>query len=655
MTPLIALLLLAQSPEQLRTVFPQQAGVRLEGRVGEWARLPLPDAVLRQVDRDLADVRLFDASGKLVPFVVQRERPSEAEQRVRLVQLSATRKETAADRGTPNLFEETALFALPAERARTPRLEFSSPVSRFVRRAVIEALTERGAVVGRMETTLFRLPGAGERMEVWMPALEKDAMRLRVTLNGQDDGFITPSAVATFAERGPPQTTLEWPITQAPRREGKSTVWQLEKPRGIVPMRLSVKTTSPWFNRQVTVRGATRVLGQGRLFRQAGATPVEQLELPLTAISDESLEVRIEDEDSPMLEQLGLAFVIEQPELVFITPAALPVTLYFGGHRTRRAHFDTSDNEVRLPLTLTPAELREPKKNPEHVPVAPLAEFRKAGAALEIAQFPQQAWVRGVSGTEVSNVAFTATHAQTMSPDFRDLRLVDGQGLQWPYVLREIAATLPVALISARAAEAGHSAWTFSIGGRVQSLRLIPPAGVPYFSRDATLTFAGEGLRPVQVWSGRLTSNPNERGVGTQLTLSLDGKSRGVGRYTLDLDDGGDAPLDNLSFEAVVAVPQLTALLAAGDYRAVWGVPTLHAPRYDVERVSEVLHELRTTPHEVERAEANPTFVAPTLLERTGGASRWIFWAVLGLAVLVLGGLTVRIARADTETPPPPG
>ncbi|MDP2269147.1 MAG: hypothetical protein Q8K32_00365 [Archangium sp.] len=653
MTPLITLLLLAQSPEQLRTVFPQQAAVRLEGRVGAWARLPLPDVVLRQVDRDLADVRLFDASGKLVPFVVQRERPFEAEQRVWLTQVSASRQETAADPGTPHFFEETATFALPSQRARTPRLEFNSHVSRFVRRAVIEALTEKGVVVARIETTLFRLPGTGERMEVWLPALEKDAQRLRVTLNGQDDGFITPTAVATFAERGPPETTLAWPITQSPQREGTSTVWQLEKPRGIAPMRLSVKTTTPWFNREVTVRSASGELGRGRVFRQAGSTPVERLELPLAAISDEHLEVRIEDEDSPMLEQLELAFVIEQPELVFVTPPSQPVTLFFGGHRTRRAHFDTSDNEVRLPFDLAPAPLGEPQKNPEYVPTSPLAEFRKAGAALEVAPFPLQAWVRGVSGTEVSSVTFTATHAQTMAPDFRDLRLVDGQGLQWPYVLHESTATLPVALTAASAELTGHSAWTFSMGGRVASLTLLPPAGVPYFSRNATLSFAGEGLRPVQVWSGWLTSNPNERGVRTELVLWLDGKARGEGTYTLDLDDGGDAPLNNLSLEAVVKVPQLTALLAAGDYRAVWGVPTLRAPRYDVERVSEVLRELRTTPHEAERAETNPAFIASTWVERTGGVTRWIFWAVLALAVLVLGGLTVRIARADPGTPPP--
>ena len=101
MTPLFTLLLLAQSPEQLRTVFPQQAAVTLGGQVGDWARLPLPDAVLRQVDRDLADVRLVDSAGRLVPFVVQRERPYDPETQVRLVQISAVRKETPAGPGTP--------------------------------------------------------------------------------------------------------------------------------------------------------------------------------------------------------------------------------------------------------------------------------------------------------------------------------------------------------------------------------------------------------------------------------------------------------------------------------------------------------------------------------------------------------------------------
>jgi hypothetical protein len=64
-----------------------------------------------------------------------------------------------------------------------------------------------------------------------------------------------------------------------------------------------------------------------------------------------------------------------------------------------------------------------------------------------------------------------------------------------------------------------------------------------------------------------------------------------------------------------------------------------------------VLAELRTTPRPADAPEPNVAFVAPSLLERTGGATRWIFWAVLGLAVLVLGGLTVRIARSESPAP----
>ncbi len=653
MITLVALLLLAQAPEKLGTVFPKRAEVVLATQTGEWARLPLPEGVLSQVDRDLADVRLFDAAGGLVPFVVQRERTYDPESQVLLNMVAVSRQETPSGAGTPNRYEEVVMFNLPSTRARTPRLEFETTASRFVRHALIEAISTTGAVLGRMDTTLFRIPGVGEQLEVWLPALEQNATRLRLTLTGQDDGFLSPMAHATFAERGPRETSLEWPLTDAPRTEGTQTVYRLGKPRGVVPMRLSVKTTTPWFNRVVTVRNGSAVLGEGRVFRQAGTTPLERLELPLAALSDEGLEVRIENADSPPLEKLELALVVEQPELVFTVPSEQPVTLFFGGHRTRRANFDTSDLEVRLPFGLEASGLKPIATNPGYVPSSPLAEFRKAGAAVDVAAFPQQAWIRGVSATEVTSITFTASHAQTMSSDFRDLRLVDAQGLQWPYVLRESTASLPVALTPAKSPTPGHSSFTFQVGGRVQSLALVPPAGTPYFSRNTSLHFAAEGRRPEVVWTGWLTSNPSERGERTDLVLSLDGSSRGEGTYTLEFEDGGDAALEGLGLEATVKVPQLTALLAAGDYRAVWGAPAQRAPRYDVERVSEVLQELRSTPRPAEPTEKNAAFVAPSLLEATGGATRWLFWATLALAVVVLGGLTVRIARADPGAPPP--
>lgn len=653
MTALLTLLLLCQSPEDLRAVFSQQAEVSIAGSPGQWARLPLPDAVLRQVDRDLADVRLVNDQGALVPFVIQKERPRVPELEVWLVQSLARRKETPAGPGTPNVFEETAVFELPAARGRTPRLQLSTSSRSFVRRAQLEALTQTGAVVGHLETTLFRLPGAGERLELWWPSLERSAVRLRLTLSGQDDGFLSPALSATFSEAAPPETTLEWPITEAPLSDGRSTAWSLDKPRGIVPMRLALTTSTPWFNRVITVRSQRGVLGRGRVFRQAGLHPIDHLELPLLSTNDERLEVQIEDEDSPPLADLHLAFVIEQPELVFTVPPARPVTLYFGGHRTRRARFDTSDFEVRLPEGLEASTLKEIKPNPQFVRTPVLAAFRKAGAAVAVKEFSKQAWVRRVGDDEVSSVEFTAAHAQTMSADFHELRLVDAQGLQWPFVLRETTAAMLVQLTRVPAPGPGRSAWTFFVAGRVSSLALIPPAGSPYFSREVSVFFRRDGEKRQLLWSGALTSNPSDRGARTELLLPLDGSARGKGAYTLELDDGGDAPLTALALEATVQVPRLTALLAAGDYRALWGAAAQRAPHYDLERVSDVLEELRTTPRAAASPEPNPAFVAPSLLERTGGATRWLFWATLALAVLVLGGLTVRIARAEPGAPPP--
>lgn len=174
--------MLTQAPEELRSVFPQKATV------------------------DLADVRLVDANGALTPFVIQRERPFEPAARIGLTQNSASRKETSAGPGTPNLFEETVIFALPpTSRTRTPRLDFNTSIPRFVRKAVIDALTDRNVVVGHLETTLFRLPQV-EQLTVWLPAIERRATKVRVALVGQDDGFLSLSAIASFAERGPPET-----------------------------------------------------------------------------------------------------------------------------------------------------------------------------------------------------------------------------------------------------------------------------------------------------------------------------------------------------------------------------------------------------------------------------------------------------------------
>ena len=102
------------------------------------------------------------------------------------------------------------------------------------------------------------------------------------------------------------------------------------------------------------------------------------------------------------------------------------------------------------------------------------------------------------------------------------------------------------------------------------------------------------------------------------------------------------------------SLPVLLSLLLTvaprGEYRALWGQPDATRPLYDLGRLEGVLDEMRATVGTVGPVSANGDYVQPSLLQRSGGASRWLFWGTLVVAVLALGGLGLRIARQEPSS-----
>jgi hypothetical protein len=615
-----------------------------------WVRVPLVEEVLSLVERDLSDVRLFDGNGALVPFVVQHQRPGTPAEQTSLSQRSAVRRELPGQAGTPNIYEEVATFALPEGQRRLASLVLTTQNENFVRQVKTELLSSSGDVVSRTDSTVFRFPDGAERLDVPLREVSPQAKQLRLTLQGQGDGYLTPRVLANFAEVAPTPTTLMWPVTGQPIVREGSTLWKVSKPPGVVPMRLSASTTARWFNRVVKVKSPSFVLGEGRIFRIPGSPPVESLEIPLRRASHEQLEVWIENVDSPPLSDLRLAFVVEQPELVFAMPETLPLTLHFGGHRTRPARFDTTsvDDALRRSVEVRSCAVDGATAKGAVAPKTQWAEFRKPGAPVDAGHFAHQAWIRNVDGAEVSSILFGAEHAATMSPQFSDVRLVDSEGRQWPYLLREGEGTLAVPL-QLFSTEPGQTGWRFTLQGKVQTLTVGVPAETPFFSRSATLFVTPEGQKRRAQWNGWLTYNPLDRGEPTMLTIPVSNVAPSSGLYELVLADGGDAPVRGLTLEATLNVPTLTAVLPAGDYRALWGGQALEAPQYDVQRVRDVLEALKTAERVAGPPEPNPSYVRPSLVARTGGATRWLFWGALTLVVLVLSVMVLRIARESSS------
>ena len=90
----------------------------------------------------------------------------------------------------------------------------------------------------------------------------------------------------------------------------------------------------------------------------------------------------------------------------------------------------------------------------------------------------------------------------------------------------------------------------------------------------------------------------------------------------------------------------------AGEYTVFVGDAALAAPEYDLARAdAALLDNVPALEVEVGPARANPAHTPPSMFERAGWEAV-VLYAALGLAVLVLGLFTLRLARSEPVPSP---
>jgi len=100
-------------------------------------------------------------------------------------------------------------------------------------------------------------------------------------------------------------------------------------------------------------------------------------------------------------------------------------------------------------------------------------------------------------------------------------------------------------------------------------------------------------------------------------------------------------------------VPSSAIQLAAvaGDYFLYLGNPEEEAPSYELRALDELIAQLDPSEVRVDRLRANPAFSHAARLRSGGARDRLLVWIVLGAAVVVLGLLTLRMARGEGSPP----
>ncbi|MBX3248359.1 MAG: hypothetical protein KF901_14360 [Myxococcales bacterium] len=649
----------AQAERDPTRIFPHEAAIEADAR--GLVRLPLRPDVLERARPDLSDLRVFDGAGHELPFLVDRgRRPWPADVRARVVLVPLDVRERDVRRLDPTSFQELRVPApdAPPEGARW-EIEVDSPEARFVRQLVVH-WEDADVTVEVARGSVFRLPSPlRQRVRLPLPALPPPSHDARLVISILGEGPLLSPTLALVGQRASsPGDVLTMPLEIVSSvREGDRTIVELARPVGLVPERVLVQTRTATFHREVTVedlrrgREPTR-LGGGSVFR-IDDLDAEALDVPLGRATGEALRVVLHDGDAPSLEALSFVAQIELPSLVFEHREG--ARLLFGGGRAGARRHDlerfagTTLGEQVLERPLPEARLGATGDNPRF-DQRPALGFATAGRAVPLARFSSVAALE-VRGAREGSSHFVPSPAllALARDDLADLRVVDGAGNARPYVLSpaDTRALIDVP-IGAPATSPRRSRYAIPLDpGPLPTTRLELDPEDAFVSRPCVLYgFDERGERR------RLASVTLARGPDDDARVMIPLPRERVAALELEVEDGDDSPLTFRG--AWVEVVTRTVFVAApdGDYRVLVGDPEAEHPRYALEDALELVLAIDSAPAALGAVERNPAHEPPPFWEQVDLASGAV-WGVLLLAVVLLGGLTLRLARHAPDAPSP--
>ncbi|HEV8700687.1 MAG TPA: hypothetical protein VGV60_05390 [Candidatus Polarisedimenticolia bacterium] len=668
----------ASQPVELRRLFPQEAEVLAAG--DGLSRLVLPPGILTACRPDLSDLRLFDSRESEVPFLVDAGAGAagglEVTRRFEPRVLDAARAEIRREDGPP-LRRETIEIDLPATGVRGgPWVLIVEPRhGEFVARVGVEGIDAAGGATRLIEGgSVFRIAGgrAAEKLRLPLPAF--NGPRLRIVLETEHPFWLEPALRLESARSIERAGTIAVPLeVLSVRTDAGRTVVDLARPRGIVPGLLRIDSSTRTFDRRVEVwddgpAGGGSALATGPIFRVEGLVPVGEQDLALRPARGDRLRVEIDDGDSPPLEHLAFSAVVAQPSLIFSkgTGHAGEVfgTLRFGGGRARAPRYDLAgllpapartvtgkraEAAIRLydPATVRPARLGAIRPNAAYDGAPALGFAMHPGARVDRRLFSHQRALAVPSSTEgLSRLRIEPADLAVLSDDLSDLRVADEASRQWPYLV-EREGTTDLVPLQAPEPKSRDGTSRYALRLPVTPMRfdrLILDTGVAFFDRGFRLEAKSGSGGETTLLRGRLA-----RPVGDPRPLSIDVPPVRVTSIDLVIEDGDDAPLPFRSAQVRVVLPEVFLMAPEGRYALLLGAPDHDAPRYELERVRDVVLAVQAAPIEAGPLQDNPEYSLNARLRGKGYRQTALLWAALSAAVVVLVILTLRLARRESS------
>jgi hypothetical protein len=622
-------------------------------------KLVLPAATLDSAQPQLGDVRVLDAAGQEVAYLLDREtRGAEP----------ARRRDPKDFRLVPN-GDTTQLVIETGTKEILEAVELETFVPFFLKAAHVEISDDR-TQWRSIGTTLpvFRQFGAEQ---LRLPLGHRTAAFVRVTLDDFRSRQVAFTGARLFAASGQPTPVPVAPfgarITRREEFANETVLTVTLDGRNVSLASLALDVKDPLFARRVTVAvreawditSLERTIGTATIYRLAlDGTPAKaQLEVPLyfSPVTRELL-VHVDNGDSPPL-SVGDVRVQQHPAvLLFNAPTAGAYTLLSGNAQVPAPRYDLAAFAGEMKKApATEATCGEMEAMPNYRPrdslaTAPLPDVPLAGAPIDVKAWSTIRAVKlaaaGVQELELDPAALAGARV-----DFGDLRLVH-DGKQIPYVLEQPLLARSLALKPVAVADAkrpGVSVWRLDLPEAGLPLRrLILTTTTPLFQRQVRivekLTNANGGAEENSVAAGAWNRTP-EPGVPETKSFELKGRLQ-TSTLWVEMDNGDNPAIALSAVQAAYPVVRLVFKTAKTEgFALAYGNPESSAPRYDL---SLVAGKLVVSSRNIAEFAPGPALVSrQTSKGISGGAA---FWGALALVVIVL---LVTVAKLLPKPNPP--
>ncbi|HKY22939.1 MAG TPA: hypothetical protein VJM31_17120 [Vicinamibacterales bacterium] len=628
-----------------------------------------PDVPLLTGSRTrLGDVRLFDSSGREVPYLLVQSAPPPDEWSIGSVAAIADTKTTS---GFEVDFEGLATI---------DRVRLVGIPAPFMKRALLEGSGDRSRwTVLLDQTTIFDLPGSELRhLDL---AFASGAYRyVRVTWDDTNSAKVPPPATVTArkVQRAYVQTApLSAPVVfeRRPSEPGKSR-YRIRLPGARLPiLALELNVGGGYLLRRATVTESRLmggkvvpvVVGSATLRKVVeGPLAATALRISIASASEPELDLVVDDGDNAPLDLSGMSITFAELPWIYFESDGQAIVARYGDAALQAPRYDLE--AARTTISTEIADVAEARWGDPR-PIAPTdtmsaapATMPTGGAAIDVSLFR---FTRALPDGEAGLIAVpldaaALAHSSGPQTDFADVRVVDANGRQVPYVVERRDEPLTLALALEPRSAPTQPSHVLQSGGTTTYYRArLPMAGLPQGRLvlstsarvfDRTVSVAVE--RPADrqrrdAWQEQIAIarwvHANRDTAAPALTLPL--YSVDVAELLIAVAEGDNSPLPITSAQVLLPSYRLRLFRAERmPLRVVYGQTKLGPPSYDLALLApQVLgvaaREVSLSQEQGASGGTNPAIAALV--------SPRVFWGVLVVAVMALLVLLARLLKRE--------